>query len=90
MIDISLLRESPDRIGSRIEQKEPKFDVSLLLTLDVQVRAVRARVESLRHEKNELAKQARGGVTDEIRSRSVHAGKELKEQELLLDSIEKQ
>jgi seryl-tRNA synthetase len=90
MIDINLLREFPERIGGRITQKEPKFDVKQLLVLDGRVRAVRARVESLRHEKNELAKQARGGVTEAIRTLSVTLGKELKEQESALEDVEKQ
>ncbi len=90
MIDMNLLREFPERIGRRITEKEPKFNISSLLSLDVQVRALRAHVETLRHEKNELAKQARGGITDELRARSVSIGKELKEQELALETVEKQ
>jgi len=90
VIDINLLRESPEQIGGLLVQKEPTFDVQLLLSLDGQVRAVRARVEALRHEKNELAKQARGGVTDAIRTRSIHVGTALKEQESMLEDVQKQ
>ena len=90
MIDINQLRESPDRLGSRIKEKEPTFDVSKLLSLDSAVRAVRLQVETLRHEKNELAKNARTGITDAIRTRSIAVGKDLKQKEGELEQLEAQ
>jgi seryl-tRNA synthetase len=49
---------------------------------------VRQEVEDLRHEKNELAKQGRGGITPELRERSIHIGKELKTKEVDLEELE--
>jgi seryl-tRNA synthetase len=88
MIDLNLLRDFPDRIIAAIKKKEPSFDVQLLYDLDEQVRRVRMHVETTRHEKNELAQQARGGITDELRARSVEVGKKLKVYEIELQALE--
>lgn len=90
MIDMNLLLKSPERIGNRLTQKEPTFDLQRLLELDAKLRAIRTVVEALRHEKNELAKQAQAGITDQIRGRSKQIGTELKEKQIELDTIEAQ
>ena len=84
MIDLGLLREKREQTIALIKKKEPSFDAQGLADLDIQLRALRSEVESLRAEKNELARQAKGGITPEVRERSIQIGKDLKEKEALL------
>jgi seryl-tRNA synthetase len=88
MIDMSLLRHDPEGIGAQIQKKDPKFNVKALLEVDVQVRNINTQVEDLRSKKNELAKQAKSGVTSELREQSIVVGKELKEKESQLDTAQ--
>lgn len=88
MIDLGLLRSTPDTVVEAIAKKDPSFDIELLASLDKDLRAVRTEVEDLRHKKNELAKAAKGGITDEIRSQSVALGKDLKIKETELEALE--
>lgn len=81
MINLTLLRDEPQRITALIKKKDPSFDVAKLINLDVQVRELNQRVEELRKEKNDLAEQGKKGVTPELRERSIAIGKELKEKE---------
>ena len=78
MIDLSLLRKEPKTIAACITSKDPYFDVATLISLDAEVRKVRLSIESLRHEKNDLAKQAQSTLNQEIRNRSIEIGKILK------------
>jgi len=89
MIDLGLLREDPKRISALVKKKDPAYDIELLLDLDISLRTVRQEVEDLRHEKNELAKQARGGITPELREHSVSVGKRLKVKEIELEALQK-
>ncbi len=88
MIDLGLLRHDPKGISALLAKKDPSFDVSTLLTLDDYVRGARLKVEELRHKKNELAQQAKTGVTDALRTQSIAVGKELKSQEQNLQELE--
>lgn len=78
MIDLGLLRENPEHIIALLRKKEPSFDTSKLYDLDVEVRKQRAHVEELRQKKNELAQQAKSGITEDVRAASIAVGKELK------------
>lgn len=89
MIDMNLLRQDPEVVGAEIQKKDPKFDVKKLLKFDEQVREINTFVEELRSKKNELAKQAKGGVTPEVREQSISLGKELKEKETQLEDAQK-
>lgn len=89
MIDLGLLRESPEAIIGLLKKKDPAFDAQRLFDLDKQVSTLRQEVESLRHEKNELAKKGRAGVTPELREQSIILSKRLKVQELALAEGEK-
>lgn len=86
MIDVSFLRQDSKNIGALIKKKDPAFDVDKLLQLEAAVREVNLQVEELRSKKNELAKQAKGGVTPELREQSIAVGKELKEKESVLEA----
>lgn len=89
MIDKTLLRQDPKGFGARIKKKDPGFPVSELLELDQQVRELLVQVEALRKEKNDLAAQAKGGVTDQLRQQSIEVGKKLKGFESDLEKTQK-
>lgn len=88
MIDMVLLREHPEKIGQLIKRKSPDFDIQKLLELDQKVRDVKVSVEALRQKKNELASQAKSGVTPELREASIVVGKDLKAQEQEQEAVE--
>jgi seryl-tRNA synthetase len=88
MIDLGLLRQNPEGTIALIAIKDPAFDGKRLVDLDNQVRGLRLEVESLRHAKNELAQQAKGGITQELRDQSIEIGKQLKQKEVLLQEGE--
>lgn len=78
MIDLSLLRKNPKETIEALQKKDPSFDAQQLKEADELFRKQSVEVESLRKEKNDLAVQAKSGVTDEIRSQSIEVGKKLK------------
>jgi seryl-tRNA synthetase len=90
MIDLGLLRDEPEKVTALLHKKDPAYDVQRLITLDQEVRALRVHVETLRHKKNELAQQGKGGITPELRDQSVHIGKELKGAEERLCTTEQE
>jgi len=90
MIDLTLLRENPEGVIKALEKKDPEYNTRLLLDLDKKLRSMRVEVESLRAQKNDLAKQARGGITSEIREQSIQITEQLKTQESSLVDVEKQ
>lgn len=88
MIDITLLRKDPKRIQSLILKKEPEFDVQRLIELDQQVRSLTNKVETIRKEKNELAKEIGiSGLNEEMRNKSIELGKSLKSKESELATL---
>ena len=89
MLDLTEFRKNPLLLKSEILKKEPSFDVDALLSLDEQFRNLMIEVEALRKEKNDFAKQAKSGVTADIREQSIAIGKALKERELLLQEVER-
>jgi seryl-tRNA synthetase len=88
MIDRTILRESPDRFIEQIKKKEPSFDAQRLVALEHEQLKIQLEVEALRHKKNELADQAKSGITPELRNQSIEVGKQLKEKEAELARIE--
>ena len=88
MIDLNLLREEPTKIKELILRKEPTFDIQALIALDEQTRSLRAHVEELRKEKNDLASLGAKGLTPEVREKAITIGKELKIKETELEKIE--
>lgn len=87
MIDLALLRENPQFVFERIRKKDPNFPIEKLFELDQEVRAIGVSVESLRAEKNELARQGKAGVTEALKDRSRALSTQLKEQEELLAQV---
>ncbi len=90
MIDLGLLRKQADQVIALLLKKDPSFDGSQLLALDKKVREAKQRAEDLQNKKNELAQQAKSGITDQIRQESKEIGAQLKEQKELLESVESQ
>jgi len=90
MIDLYFLREHPHEVAQLIHKKDPSFDVAQLIALDGSVRTVRTALELLRAQKNELARQARGGVTPEIREQSIALDKQIHEQDTALERSERE
>lgn len=88
MIDLMQLRRKPDEIMALIGKKDPLFDIQKLYDLDNQVRQLKLDVESKRSLKNDLASQAKNGVTDALRAESIALGRQLKEKEAELAGVE--
>ncbi len=86
MIDVAVLRSQPEKI-QLLKAKDPSFDVERLLRLDEERRAINIDVEKLRARKNELANQAKGGITDAVRQESISIGSQLKEKEYALEHL---
>lgn len=89
MLDLTEFRRKPQALKVEILKKDPSFDVATLLLLDEQFRNTMIDVEALRKEKNDFSKQAKNGVTADIREKSIEIGKALKEKEFLLEQVEK-
>ena len=90
MIDLTLLRTNTKQISDLINKKNPDFDSKKLISLDTDLRTIRQDVENLRAQKNELAKKAQGGITDELRAQSIEIGKQLKSKEHQLQTTQEQ
>jgi seryl-tRNA synthetase len=88
MIDRTLLRDQLPFIRERLAIKDPAFDLDALISADQRARELQARVESLRHTKNEYAKAAQKGITPEIRAASIEVGKQLHHEEQALELAE--
>jgi seryl-tRNA synthetase len=61
MIDIQFIRENPELVAERAQQKGYPVDVSALLTSDEERRALLSQVEGLRAKRNENADKMKGG-----------------------------
>lgn len=88
MIDIAWLRKNLEHGTALLKKKDPAFPIDTLLSLDNDLRSIRLDVEQLRHKKNELASQAKSGITAELREQSIAIGKELKSQEVALEAAD--
>lgn len=86
MISLELLRTNGAEVKRAINEKDPRYDVDKLIALDNELRIIKLQVEDLRKTKNELATQAKSGVTQEIREQSIELGIVLKAQEIDLEA----
>lgn len=87
MIDLALLRKNAIAIKKKILSKEPDFDVDKLIEVDKKVRELKASCEELQKKKNDLAKKASSGVTEEIKKQSTKISVTLKKQQSLLQKL---
>lgn len=90
MIDLIQLRRAPHEVMALIGRKDPLFDIQKLYDLDCAVRQLKQDVESMRSKKNDLAAQAKSGITESLRAESIALGKELKAKEIQLEQTEKE
>lgn len=90
MIDLIQLRKAPHEVMALIKRKDPLFDIQRLYDLDSDVRQLKQDVESMRSAKNELAAQAKTGITQSLRAESIALGKDLKAKEAQLEQTERE
>jgi seryl-tRNA synthetase len=57
MLDIAFIRNNPEVIKDGIRKKRMKMDIDELLTVDEEVRSLRAEVENLRADRNRISKE---------------------------------
>ncbi len=77
MIDIQYVRDNPELVKQKSEQKGYSVDVDQLLGFDKKRRELQAQVDEIRRQRNELAEETKQGKpTDE----HIVKGKALKEQ----------
>jgi len=88
MIDLTLLRENPERIIAALSKKDPHYNIIELIRLDKELRALKNDVELLRCAKNELAKQGRLGITQELREQSIAFNAQIKDKQQVLEVLE--
>lgn len=86
MIDLGIL-QADHQLIERLKSKDPNFAIEKLLELDDERRLLMQHVEQLRARKNELAKAAQGGITDDVRQESIVVSRQLKEKEVALEEI---
>jgi seryl-tRNA synthetase len=77
MIDIQIVRDSPDMVREKAKQKGYDIDIDQLLVLDTERREILQTVEKLRARRNEIADsmKASGGKPDQA---SIDEGKQIK------------
>jgi len=57
MLDIKELRKDPNRFGEKLKSKIPEVDLSPILALDEQIRALKTDVEELKSKRNLASKE---------------------------------
>lgn len=77
MLDIQFIRENPELVQEKSQQKGYKVDIKQLLELDEQRRTLLTSIEALRAERNELTAAAKGSKPS---PEQIEKGKALKEQ----------
>lgn len=76
MIDIQIVRDNPELVKKKAQQKGYEVDTGKLLQLDGQKKDIQQQVESLRAERNDLASSTKGQKPSEA---IVQKGKDLKD-----------
>src|SRR5437763_1519025 len=84
MIDIRLIRESPEMVAEKSRQKGYEIDIKHLLELDEQRRQLLTELEKLRAQRNEISEQLKGAKPTE---QQILLGKGLRQQ---IDQLEKE
>ncbi len=91
MIDIQILRDKPELVAKKSQEKGYKIDVDQILGFDTQRRELQQQVDALRAQRNEIASSMKGGKPSED---MIAKGKAIKDQlvdlEHRLSSIEQE
>ena len=91
MIDIQYIRENPELVAEKSQQKGYAVDVSALLQADEQRRALLTQVEAMRAKRNENADKMKGGKPEpELVEQGKRIKVELAESEAQLAAINAQ
>ena len=96
MLDLTMIRENPDRVRKAVADKnEKRAKVDEVLRLDQRRREILGRVEALRAERNAASKEVAqtkrsGGEAEELMARTRRIGDEIKEIEQELRQVEEQ
>lgn len=77
MLDIQFIRDNPELVQRKSEEKKANVDIKKLLDLDAQRRALQQKVDDKRAARNELSQGMKSGRPDEA---TVSKGKQLKEE----------
>lgn len=88
MIDLALLRNDPERVITLVEKKDPSFDIERLIGLETMTRKLKIEVEELHHQKNELAKAGKLGVTEALKEQSKVLSQTIKDKDAELADLE--
>ncbi len=83
MLDIQFIRENPELVQEKSEQKNVKVDIRQLLQLDEQRRGALQKIEELRAQRNTQAAGLKGQRPTE---EQISAGRQLKEELARLES----
>jgi seryl-tRNA synthetase len=75
MIDIQILRDNPELVKRKSDEKKMSIDVDSILKLDTNYRSLLQEVEGLRQQKNEISAQMKGGKPDHA---LIDQGKQIK------------
>src|SRR3712207_6264589 len=77
MLDIQFIRDNPDLVAEKSQQKGYKVDIQKLLEADSKRRELLQHTENLRRRRNELSEQSQGSKPS---GEQISQGRELKEQ----------
>lgn len=83
MLDIQFIRENPELVARKSQEKGYEVDVAQLLQLDSERRELLQKVEALRAQRNELSAQMKGGKPDMT---VIEQSKTLKEELTVLEA----
>lgn len=91
MIDIQTIRDNPELVAEKSQQKGYQIDVQKILTQDASLRELKQQVENLRTKRNEVASRMKGGrPSDEDIAEGKQIKIELSEREELLSNSERE
>lgn len=84
MLDIQFIRDNPDLVQEKANQKQVKVSISDLLRLDSERRELQGKIEALRAERNKIADALKGGNPSQ---EQIERGRQVKEQVAQAESL---
>ncbi len=88
MINLLFVRELPEKFKQLVLKKDPQFPAEIFVELEKKHGFMKRDIEFLRAEKNRLAKEAQGGLTQALREESQAISKDLKKKESSFQELE--
>lgn len=95
MLDVTVIREDPERVRRGLEKRGVRVDLSAFLALDEERRSARNETEQLRADRKRISEsvartQREGGSPDELRVLAKELGARLAEHETRLTELERE